>query len=1585
MINRDWNIFRAKFSENPQDNFEWFCYILFCKEFEQEKGIFGFKNQSGMEKNPIKVGNDWISHEAKFYDTEKKLADNKNELKSKIDIVKKKNPEVTKLYFYTPIDWTESNNKEKRKTKAQKEVEKHAKSKEIKIIWKGDWFFKSPFVCSDNKEISKHFFTQDKSIFDLIEQQEKHNQDILDNIQDTIIFQGQNVEIKRIKEQQELEKIIEKKHAIVISGQGGIGKSVFLKSLYEKKKKETPVYLFRTYDLKINNINQLFENFSLEEFIDAHDNKSEKIVVIDAAEKLGDLKNQEIVKDFLRKFAENNWTLIFTARDRYVNDLLPDFFETYRIPFFDYPLNTLSADKIRSLSKKHSFQLPKDEKIFELIKNPFYLSEYLKNYKIGEKIDYKEFKNKLWEKNITKNSPPRSDCFQKIAFSRSKLGNFFITPNYESSILNELIKDGILGHEDDKGYFITHDIYEEWALEKIISKEFFQKDDNQSFFNKIGQSLSIRRSFRNWITEQLLLENDEIKNFIEEVIDDKNVSQSWKNEMIVSILLSDYSDYFFNNFGNLLLVNNQKLLKRTTFWLRIACKEIDDDFFNQLGINSVDLSTLEYVLTKPKGNGWKSVIKFAFDNLETIGIENIYFILPVINDWNSKFKKGKTTRFSGLIALKYYQWIIEKNACFSLDDDAKEQLFKTILNGSFEIKDELKKIFEEILKNKWKNHKDPYYDLLKTILTKLEGVSASQALPEYILQLADLFWTYTPRENDRFHSSGIDIEEKFGIENYHQDYYPVSSYQTPIYWLLQSAQKETIDFILQFTNKTVEIFSKSEFAKYEVEEIEVFIDNKTTIRQYISNRLWCTYRGTQGSSQLLESMHMALEKFFLERGENTKSETLEYWLMYLLKNSKSASISAVAISIVLAFPDKTFNVAKILFQTKKFFLYEMSRWILDQQQKSQLLMLKNSLGSNSKDEIHQNERLKACDDTHRKWQLENQFLHYQVFRNKNITKKEVKKRQKIIWGILDNYYQRLPKESKQTEADKTWRMFLARMDYRKMKPATKKTKEGIEIHWNPEIDPQLKKGNEKFLKKSSKPIEHVSLKMWAYYRMKNEDEYKKYDKYEKNPKIALKEIKEIISKLKTIKKPQRLQTKYAEDENFYLLNYSIPGEVCVVLIKYFLDKLSQKDIEFCKDIILDVASSSLKIGYQYQISDGVQSAISILPSLIDQFPKEKHHIKNILLIALLDDHPIGMAGKFNHYSINTIHKLWENNFQEAQSLMFGYLSLKPKYKKLKKKLREENQKKEIYELHESQVIKKFTEEYENNLQKISENKIFLKDCKNIEEIELPCLGITFQLIPLKTEDNDHKKIVKKIVFTFAEKLISDDRDDKVDYMVRRNFLEKLAYFVLNAKQEEVEEYIKPFVDNFNNSKIFSDLLTEFILAEDQLNTYDNFWIVWNLFKDKIIEICKKGDQLWYTKEILKSYLFATVSWKKSTISWHTLKDKNKKFFKEISQEVGHCPSALYSISKLLTDIGNPYLDDGILWISKMLKDNKNLYTAKLETSTIYYLEKNIRKYIYKNREEIKKTKKLKEDVLVVLDFLVEKGSVVGYMLRENIL
>lgn len=803
---------------------------------------------------------------------------------------------------------------------------------------------------------------------------------------------------------------------------------------------------------------------------------------------------------------------------------------------------------------------------------------------------------------------------------------------------------------------------------------------------------------------------------------------------------------------------------------------------------------------------------------------------------------------------------------------------------------------------------------------------------------------------------------------------------------ISSNLKGTIDFILNFTNKSVQKYDASGFDN-SVLDIEVLLGDENVQNQYISHCLWNLYRGTGSpvSPYLLQSIHMALEKCFLGIGKKAESNILEDWLHYLLKHSESASISSVVTSIVLAYPEKTFNVAKVLFKTKEFIFHDTTRLVSDQSAKS-LYSIGRNMGSRS-NEFYDDERIKTCEDKHRKWCLEHLFLNYQCFRNEGTSEEEAEERQKELWKILDNYYQELPVESEQSESDKTWRLFLARMDKRKMNITTEKTDEGIAIQFNPEIERVLKDYSEKSLAKSSESMKYTSLKLWAEFKINNDEKYKKYDKYENDPLLALQEVKNILNKLKKIKAPEIYKVQHSEEDSFFLFNHSVPAYVCSVLIENNLDELSVEDKSFCKDIILEVATSSLNPNYQYQISDGVQPAISTLPTLLEVFPEEKENIKNILLLSLFNDSHVGgmlSSESFSIFPIIAIQKLWDNNFSDAQSLLLGYLLLRPKYDELSKIIREENYKKGVYESNGDQLLKRFIEDNEEELQRVVDNKLSLSNLKDIEKHNLSVLRTAFRMIPQKTDSNDHKTIAKAVISAFAKKLVLDDREDKFDYQVKHDFLQTYTYFVLNSPKDEIQYYLKPFLDNFNTSESFAELFQEFVLAEDVLNTYDNFWLVWNTFKEKIFDICKDGDKCWHVDKIVKSYLFAMVPWKESAKEWHSLKDKNKRFFAELSKEIGHCPSFLYAISKLLNDIGSHYIDDGVLWISSILRNNRDLADKKLEVNTIYYLENLTRKYTFRNREKIKRTKAIKDNLLLILDYLIEKGSVVGYMLRESI-
>lgn len=792
---------------------------------------------------------------------------------------------------------------------------------------------------------------------------------------------------------------------------------------------------------------------------------------------------------------------------------------------------------------------------------------------------------------------------------------------------------------------------------------------------------------------------------------------------------------------------------------------------------------------------------------------------------------------------------------------------------------------------------------------------------------------------------------------------------------------QTINFILDFTNKATECFAKSELGQHEVATIQLYVEDQS-YEQYICNRLWNLYRGTQVAPDVLESMHMALEKVLLEAAKDIDAVTLEGWLLYLLKNSKSTSITAIVVSVVLACPEKTFNIAINLFKTKDLFFYDTSRMVLDLSAKFSYSI---GYGLNYSSKIFQDERIGTCDDKHRSKSLEHIALEYQFFRTEGVNEEDAEQRQRAIWDVLDTYYNEMSEILVEEEHTKTWKLYLARIDKRKMNPTLEEKDGNVLISFNPELEPEVRDYSETGLKQNSEKMKYASLKLWAYYRMKNEEQYKQYISYEDDPKVALKEVLEIIGELERLAETEILNQQN-EYEGFFLLNHSIPSEVSSVLIRDFLNILTDEDKDFCKEIILEAATSSFRSNYQYQISDGVESAISVLPILMQEFSNEKDIIKFILLMILFDPNRIGMYADFSDFAANAVLKdLWDLSFEDAHAIFIGYLFLVPKYKSVREKLWKKRRRQSSYGLSENEVIEILALDYENDIQKVIANKITLNDLEDISELDLKSLITPFQLIPLGTEDPEHIQIAKDIISKFATELVSDRREDRIDYSIKHDFLVKFTNLVLGSSEAYIPLYLKPFIENFNSSKVFSELFDQFIIAEDNLNSNDKFWKVWDAFFEKVTTLAKEGERPWYVSDIIKSYLFATVQWKETVTEWRTFSERNKRFFKEISRKIGHCPSTLYSLSKLLNSIGRSYLLPGVIWISEMLNRSEVLWNSKLDTNTVYYLESIIKKYIYIQREDIRRGKKQKQEVLVILNFLVEQGSVVGYMLREKIL
>lgn len=1584
----DWKVFEAKFSGKEQESFQWLCHLLFCKQYNKPQGPDRYFNQAGIETAPIQVALDCIGWQAKYYITP--LSKHTQDFVGAIDTAKKNYPELTKIIFYTNRDFGPG--RDGKDPKGKTTVETHATSKGVAVEWRTASYFESPFVSEDTAVITKHFFELDKSIFDLIAELKQHTESVLGLIQADIQFDTTVIKLDKSSITSSLIKSLAGISPIVLSGNGGVGKTAVIKDLYNLIKSTTPFFLFKATEFNnISNTNELvrqYGDFTFLDFVTAYNDTQEKCIVIDSAEKLSDLDDQTVFQEFLRLLIDNSWKIIFTTRRSYLDDLKYLLIGIYRVAFTSIDMTNISLNELDELAKKFSLTLPSDEHTKELICNPFYLNEYIQNQTgVNKDVSATDLKEVLWNKQIAKTFQRRNnmhirraEAFVEVAKRRAEQGSFLVKSNgIDADALGELANDEIVGYDSKLlGYFIAHDIYEEWALEKIIEAAFQQYGDNPAdFYKEIGSSLPIRRIFRSWLTGKLADDKDTVKVLVENTVNDGTIDAHWRDEVLVSIMLSDKASDFINLFGDNLLDNDGALLVRLMFLLRIACKEIDEAILRILGAKSTNQS-LDTLFTQPKGSGWDAVIAFVNDHKVALGLNHISSVLPIIKDWTAKRKSGATTKHAAQIALFYYEKTSDGGG-FGYGQGSrqlKKDVVDTIRNGASELRDELSSIANKVITNKQTSHRDKYRDLIDGLLSSsYETAFVAQTIPIQLLQLAELYWTEEPDNGDLFRSTGVGVEGYFGIsQSSHHEYYPSSAHQTPIYMLLRFAPVETIDFILRFTNRAAELYAKSELDKNGVEKVKVHFKEDETTEQFISARLWEMYRGTHVNPGVLESMHMALEKWLLEQSKSSSPEALEKTCLHLLKLTKSASITAVVASIVVANSEKLFNIAAILFKTKEFFFYDTSRFIKDRSHRSTLTMLEDQYFSSYEQKMHQDERIKSCDESHRSQTLENVALSYQWFRSEGITEEESEKRRSVLWKIWDSYYKQLPNEKRQTDEDRTWRLYLARMDSRKMTPKTEQKDKQLYVTFETDMDAKLREYSNNSMQKTEEAMKHSSLMVWSHDKWRGEENDNSYPQYANNPSVVIEEVKDII---KDFKDPTSSITRDFMDRS--TISYA-----CAVLVRDYFDRLTDDEKNYCKETLLQFALIQFDKQYDVTGGDGIDVAVNVLPLLLGIDAESDEIIKTVLLLSLFNTSSVGAYDyMYNHSSAAILHRLWKTDPRGAQSIFVGYLLLSPKWKELRETVRKNNIAKKVYETTPQEVIEALDDDSEADIKRIINNEVTYSELQNIEEYGITTLEVAFELLPYRIADPIHRQFLDTILPLFAKKLL-DDRD-KVDYMVSHRFFDKFANFVLTVPQEDVARYIKPFVDGFNDSRNMGEMLQRFVSVQDHISQHDEFWMVWDAFYDKVVEIANDSRNAHYARSIVVSYLFAATSWKDGAREWHTLQEDDKKFFQKVIKDMGRNPAVLYSIAKLLKGIGSHYTDEGIGWLSVIIESNKNLESEDLETNTVYCLENVVRRFVVENRKKIKASQPLRSQLLTILDFLIQKGSVVAYLTREDIL
>lgn len=412
--------------------------------------------------------------------------------------------------------------------------------------------------------------------------------------------------------------------------------------------------------------------------------------------------------------------------------------------------------------------------------------------------------------------------------------------------------------------------------------------------------------------------------------------------------------------------------------------------------------------------------------------------------------------------------------------------------------------------------------------------------------------------------------------------------------------------------------------------------------------------------------------------------------------------------------------------------------------------------------------------------------------------------------------------------------------------------------------------------------------------------------------------------------------------------------------------------------------------YEYQIGDGLEACIHALPKLIEEYPHDIEKLALLLIFILFDKRSIGMYKRICDYAIEAIHQkgLWDSSPQVAEQIVNGFIQFKPLYNNAIEALQSNESQKYNHRILKSEIFEKLLElckfkEIDDQLDRLRFNS------SQLDNLDIDDLETVYQLIPNDTKDEDHLSVLNLTLPNITEVLLKNRREttDINDlYNLRLSIFKKVSAISLHRNSEdEVKRLLEPFINNLKRNDESEQFIERFIWSENEFYQPKVFWYIWKLLYPKIIELYNQGRYHDGFESLIVNYLLAWRWWGEKQKEWQSLTKEDLWLYDDISKDLGNHPSVLYSIARVLNSVASNFHNPGIDWINTIASNNHDLKLGNVESDTLFNLENYLRQYIFLNRQRVKQDVRLKTKVIAILDFMVERGSVHGYLLRESVL
>lgn len=152
MIN--WRMFDSRFDRREQWAFENMSYFLFCAEMDCPIGLFRYKNQAGIETEPVEKNGKRYGFQAKYYSIP--ISQNKDDIISSLRTAKERNTQLDIIFLYLNQELSEG--KKRKKPQYQIDIENTAQDIGVEVEWRVPSHLEYQLLQPNNKWILDIFF-----------------------------------------------------------------------------------------------------------------------------------------------------------------------------------------------------------------------------------------------------------------------------------------------------------------------------------------------------------------------------------------------------------------------------------------------------------------------------------------------------------------------------------------------------------------------------------------------------------------------------------------------------------------------------------------------------------------------------------------------------------------------------------------------------------------------------------------------------------------------------------------------------------------------------------------------------------------------------------------------------------------------------------------------------------------------------------------------------------------------------------------------------------------------------------------------------------------------------------------------------------------------------------------------------------------------------------------------------------------------------------------------------------------------------------------------------------------------------------